>query len=272
MPPPWTGTAAGQGTAQITSATAFDTLVADPSPALSAAVDAYFANGGATAIVVPTADESPAALAAAVSGDLPTASHADLCVVPALGTLDPAGYAAVASAAGTAARSNGAVAILDPPASLIDQVAATSDVSPFVTLAHTLTTSFPLVPQTSAVMLSSSLAGSGGAAPTAAAPAMAGLLAANDQAEGVWDPLHADDVVADGAVPRWNPTTEQIGILHDIGITSLTTLPGAGTVVEGNTTVGAPSWYGALTTVRMGNYLSGTITNGLQPYVFAADG
>jgi hypothetical protein len=214
--------------------------------------------------VVATTDETPAALAAALRGAVISASHADLYVVPALGTLDAATYAEVAAAAGTTARSNGAVAILDPPAAVIDQVVATTDVSPFVTLAHTLTTSSPLVPLTSAVMLSSSVAGPDGAAPRAAAPAVAGLLAANDQADGVW-------VLADDAVPRWNPTTEQIGILHDMGITSLTTLPGCGTVVEGNTTVGAPSWYGALTTVRTGNYLSDTITNGLQQYVFQAN-
>ena len=125
------GTAAGnvppgQTTPSLLNYGDFERGVTNPSSALTAAVYAFFVNGGTEAWLLLTTDETVPTLTSAMNRSFGPAApeRADLWTVPALGGFSGSDYdQVVVSLVSLATRATG-LAVLEPPRSMIAAVVA----------------------------------------------------------------------------------------------------------------------------------------------------
>jgi hypothetical protein len=265
------GTAARPGPVVVNDLDDFDALVTDPSPALAAAVGAFYANGGGTAQVLTTAGEDAATLAAAADSQAGDANPEwQLLVVPALGSLAGADYSTVATAVGLAATQSSTLALLDPPTALLTGAAQdpTATTTSLTALADQLRLSG--ADPTRIVLLSSGLQDATTATPVPGAAVLAGVMDQADRTTGPWAGPAGVEYPLAGVTPVFSPSNALIGELQSAGLISFRTLVGYGTLVWGTVTLGRSVQF-AVPDQRMSEFIFHTVSNGLQPWVFAAN-
>jgi len=222
----------------VMSAEQFAASVSSPSDALQSAADGFFANGGSTLFVVLVSDESAAALVAALAADAVAPlveTGADLLAVPALGSLDGPDYVAVAAALGSATELR-AIALLDPPTSVV-QAAMASDPTPLVELADQLRSTVP--DPSSMVLYSSGLVDAVSGAAVPAVGPMAGLIVANDTANGMTTPAAGLNLPLTGVEPVYAVSNDSLDPLEIAGVDPFRHVVGYGTVMWGDRTLAA---------------------------------
>jgi phage tail sheath protein FI len=262
-----TGDVDGTPTQSLTvgSVADFAQMVQGPSPALQTAVEQYFARGGISALVTLVGDESAPALTAAVSGPVAQTKGWDLLVVPAMGALDTASWTQLAQVMGPVAADRSAIALLDPPASIVQ----VSDPDWATALAAAVAPVNQSPAAGSMAMLSSPLLL--GTQPVSSAAVFAGMLAATDVASGPWAPTGGP---ADGLGPLEPVATAnnaQAGVLAPAGINPIMDLPTSGDVVMGDRTLQVGIGQHHLTQQRTIDLIRRSLTTGLEPYVFQSN-
>ncbi len=264
-----------RGSVLIPSQAAFAQYVQEPSPRLAAAVAAFFNAGGSSMWVTLTADESAASLSAALRSTPLSTGEFDLITVPELAELSGSDYLSVATAADQLASTSDALALLDPPDVVMSQVSAgAGNPAPLITLANQLRGALP-APGFAALYGTGLVDAQGNAVPVSAM--VAGMFAANDQQDGVWQILGGLDRPLTGVSATWSPTNAQLGALEPNGIVAFRTVAGYGPVIWGNDTLARAETADAAGGVwfinerRELNWINASVRLALQNYVFAAN-
>ncbi len=253
-------------TVSIGSSADFAESVQGASPALTVAVEQFFAQGGTTAIVQLVADESAPSLLAAVTGPIDDVRGWDLLVVPAMSGLDGESWVSLAGEMGPAAAQATGIALLDPPSS----VAQPSDPEWAAALVSVVAPLRQSPAAGSMSLLSSSLVLDGRTVSSAAV--LAGLLAATDRSSGPWAPAGGPSQPLRGLAATVSANNSQATVLAGGGINSIMSLPTVGTVVMGDRTLSTEVSTEDLSRQRMIDFLRRSIIAGLEPYVFEPDG
>jgi len=246
------------------------TFGATPASGLGAAVEAFFVNGGSTAVVVRVEDGSRAA---GVELGLRTLDAVDDVNLLVLSPSTPEGQ--VPDAAWAAAlrygHARGTFLIVDPPPGLsAAKVRGWADVVGLTgTAAVDAALYFPRLLR----------AGAGGAAPVAVAAsgAVAGVYVRTDVQRGVWRAPAGTDARVVGTVgPEVRLTDGQSGELNRQGINVIRALPGHGTVVWGSRTLrgadGFADEYKYVPVRRLALHLHNSITRGIRWTAFEQNG
>ncbi len=254
-------------TVSIGSSAEFAESVQGASPALTVAVEQFFAQGGTTAIVQLVTDESAPSLVAAVAGSVAEVRGWDLLVVPAMNGLDGESWVSLANEMGQAAERATGIALLDPPSS----VAQPSDPEWASALVAVVEPVRQSPAAGSMAMLSSSLVLLDGQTVSSAA-VLAGLFAATDRSSGPWAPAGGPSQPMRGLTAAVPANNSQATVLAAGGINSIMALPTIGTIVMGDRTLSTDVSTQDLSRQRMLDFLRRSIATGLQPYVFEPDG
>lgn len=251
---------------QVTSLSEFNERVPNASATLSSVVEQFFTNGGSTALVKGASDASAAAIIAAVGPSVVTG--ADLLVSADLFSLSEGDWLTAAAAMGRAASVALAIALVDPPATVVSQANASSGSFNALTSLGTGLRERSGSSASSMMVFSSNLVTSSGAI-IPVSPAFAGEIAENDANEGFWnDPNGIANTMA-SVRPQFAATRVEAAALQVTGFDPLMYVPGHGTAVISDRLLSGMSDY--LSTKRTLDTIQTTISNGLLSYVFAAN-
>lgn len=252
----------------VSSVEEFDAVFDDPSPAMAAAVSAYFATGGVSAKVLAVPDESAATLRTAVAG---LASPADwgLLVVPALGQLGTADWVAVGTQMLTTSSALDAFALLDLPDEAVASAPADHGAGIGAAVDGLRSAASGSATLTAGALWSSGLRSSTGA-PVAAAAAIAGAIDAEGDGATPWVTPGGPDHPLTGLTPQLVVDDALAGVLAQLGVNALRELPGFGTVAMGDLTLSSDSDQ-TITAVRTLDQIEVAVRTLLADDVFATN-
>lgn len=246
----------------VGSADDFTRAVQDPSPALAAGVEQFFAQGGASAVVVTTQLESVTGLVGALRGTVAELTGWDLLVVPAMAALGQGDWTQVAATMGDLASNQDATAVLDPPTAVV-----TSGSDDWVGTLGDWVAPLRGDDASSMTMLSAGFTEDG--RPVSSAAVFAGLLSATAQASGTWAPSGGPAQALTDLEPTVVADNTAAGDLTVEGINPVMELTHYGTVVMGDRTLDLTEPQAQLSRDRTVGLVRRSIRAGMQPYVFA---
>ena len=215
------------------------------SPTLRLTVDYAYRDSGNPIVVVLTSTDSAADLGAAIDaydGVLDAPGSGDLFAASAIADLDVAGHLLVATKLIAAAQRHNGFAVVEPPTVTYDQVVATDDVTPLVTLAADLRTAAG-----DSARFGALYAGGftnvdtanidGGVMPIPFSGPLLGAIVANDLETGFWKPTAGANVQLDVYGVTLSPTNDQVGQLQEAGVNATMVIPQVGPVPWGAATL-----------------------------------
>jgi len=250
----------------VTSLGEFQERVPNPSPSLAASVQQFFANGGSQALIKGASGASASFILPAIGELLPVG--ADLLIVADLFALPQSDWLLVAAAMGRAASASLAIALVDPPQSVVAQVALpTGSLSALTSLGTELRAASGAAASSILLFASNVVNASGATLPVS--PYFAGLIAATDSSDGFWNAPNGFGNTFSSVRPQFASTRPQDSSLIESGMSPLMYIPGRGTAVLSDRLLSGMSDY--LSVERTLNTIQATITAGLQSYVFAAN-
>jgi len=250
----------------VTSLGQFQELFPDRSLSLEASVKQFFTNGGSQALIKGASGSDSSALLSAIGESLPVG--ADLLIVADLYALPQSEWSTVAVAMGRAASASLAIALVDPPQSVVAQVALpTGSLSALTSLGTELRAASGADARSILLFASNVVDESGATLPVS--PYFAGLLSATDANDGFWNTPNGFGNTFSAVRPQFASTRPQDSSLIESGMSPLMYIPGRGTAVLSDRLLSGMSDY--LSVERTLNTIQATITAGLQSYVFAAN-
>jgi phage tail sheath protein FI len=224
---------------RLTSFTEFERAfdAASATTPVGVGVRLYFLNGGKAAVVVRTAG-SPLPPAADATGIYALeAEDFNLLCLPDLGfdgpQTDPVETAAALSAASQLCEDRRAILIVDP-------LASWHSAADVISGAASLATVTAGMRRANATVYFPRLVVAGGGASHELAPsgAVAGIIARSDLTRGVWRaPAGPEAAIAGAGGLATTLSQDEARSLHELGVNTLRTLPGTGTVVWGARTL-----------------------------------
>jgi phage tail sheath protein FI len=252
--------------ALVTSLGQFQELFPDTSQSLEASVQQFFTNGGSQALIKGASGSNSSALLSAIGESLPVG--ADLLIVADLYALPQSEWSSVAVAMGRAASASLAIALVDPPQSVVAQVALpTGSLSALTSLGTELRAASGAAARSILLFASNVVNESGSTLPVS--PYFAGLIAATDVNDGFWNAPNGFGNTFSAVRPQFASTRPQDGLLLESGMSPLMYIPGRGTAVLSDRLLSSMSDY--LSVERTLNTIQATINVGMQSYVFAAN-
>jgi phage tail sheath protein FI len=250
----------------VTSLGQFQELFPDTSQSLEASVQQFFTNGGSQALIKGASGSNSSALLSAIGESLPVG--ADLLIVADLYALPQSEWSSVAVAMGRAASASLAIALVDPPQSVVAQVALpTGSLSALTSLGTELRAASGAAARSILLFASNVVNESGSTLPVS--PYFAGLIAATDVNDGFWNAPNGFGNTFSAVRPQFASTRPQDGLLLESGMSPLMYIPGRGTAVLSDRLLSGPSDY--LSVERTLNTIQATINVGMQSFVFAAN-
>ena len=260
------GPAVGGAPVVVSSYEEFTTRVTSSSTSLRNAVQQFIGNGGEHAFISGSTDASASSITAAFSNSIP--EGVDLLVSADMNSLPTSDWLGVAVAMGRAAQRAYAIALVDPPQSVVEAAKQSStSFGLLASLGTDVSTASGPAASSMFVFASGVVTSEGAVLPTS--PFMAGLIAANAQNDGFWNaPTGFGNTIA-GVQPQFATSLAQDASLQTAGLVPLSYMPGRGTVVISDRLLSGPD--DALQTKLTLDTIQATITAGLQPYVFAAN-
>jgi len=260
------GPAVGGASVGVSSYEEFTTRVSSASPSLRNAVQQFFGNGGQHAFISGTADASAESITSAFAAPIPEA--VDLLVSADMDALAASEWQGVAVAMGRAAKPIHAIALVDPPQSVVAAAKASPTAFGSLTALGSGLLGASGSTANSIFLFASGVVATGGELlPTS--PFMAGLIAATAQNDGVWTPATGFGNTIAGVQPQFATSNSQDALLQTSGLVPLSYMPGRGTVVVSDRMLSGPD--DLLQNELTLNTIQQTIIAGLQPYVFAAN-
>ena len=258
------GPAPGVQATEISSFDEFMTKVPASSSSLSNAVLQFYDNGGSVAFVQGVADASATSIIGAFSG--PIQPEVDLLVSVDLSALPTSEWLGAAVAMGRAATSNLAVALVDPPQTVVAEAGA--DPTSLVALGADLRSLSGPAAGSMFLFASGVVTDEGATIPVS--PLYAGAIASTDSNDGFWDTPGGYSHPLRAVRPQTVSTNTQIGTLVPAGLVPISYVPGHGTVVMSDRLLSAgPGDY--ITSKRTLDTVRSTITVGLRSFVFDAN-
>jgi len=250
----------------VTSLGQFQELFPDTSQSLEASVQQFFTNGGSQALIKGASGSNSSALLSAIGESLPVG--ADILIVADLYALPQSEWSSVAVAMGRAASASLAIALVDPPQSVVAQVALpTGSLSALTSLGTELRAASGAAARSILLFASNVVNESGSTLPVS--PYFAGLIAATDVNDGFWNAPNGFGNTFSAVRPQFASTRPQDGLLLESGMSPLMYIPGRGTAVLSDRLLSGPSDY--LSVERTLNTIQATINVGMQSFVFAAN-
>ncbi len=232
----------------------------------------FFLNGGKAAVVVRTTG-SPVPHAADATGIYALEGEDfNLLCLPDLGAdgpqTDPAETAAALSAASQLCEDRRAVLIVDPLSSWHSAADVISGPAGLATVTAGMR-------RANATVYFPRLVASGAGAPQQLAPsgAIAGIMARSDLTRGVWRaPAGPEAAIAGAAGLATSLSVDEARSLNELGVNTLRTFPGTGTVVWGARTLdgadATPSEWKYVPVRRMALFIEESLSRGLAWAVF----
>lgn len=254
----------------------FEQTYPSAAPEMTASARGFFTTGGTALGVYPASSNAPSDLIAAINSTSTPVNDqqpANLLVVPALGSLAGQNYYDVAVAMGRMAASLPAIAILDLPQQVVQAAMVNGDTAGPVAVAETLTKTLP-DPAVAALYTAAMIDPMNGSL-VPAAGIVAGVYAANDEIRRVWVDPAGEALSLAGYVPQWLPSDAQTGQMTPLGINSFRQSPVTpGTyVISGSRTLHPFDVLRRyLSQVRLEQFISASVANGLQWAIFETDG
>ena len=249
------------------------------SPALRLTVEFAYQDSGNAIVVVLTSSDSAVDLGAAIDAyngvpEVPWAG--DLFAASAIADLDVPGHLLVATKLMAAAQRHNGFAVVEPPTVTYDQVVATDDVTPLVTLAADLRTAAGESARFGALY-----AGGftnvdpadieGGVMPIPFSGPLLGAIVANDVDTGFWTPTAGATIRLDVYGVTLSPTNDQVGQLQEAGVNATMVIPQVGPVPWGAATLVAgpdrTSPWARMTAVRTNGVLHRSLAGYYGPAV-----
>jgi hypothetical protein len=260
------GPAVGGPPIGVSSFEEFTTRVSSSSTSLRNAVQQFFGNGGQHAFIAGSADTSAGSITSAFSAPIPEA--VDLLVSADMNALPASEWLGVAVAMGRAALPIHAIALVDPPQSVVAAAQASPTAFGSLTALGSDLHAASGPDANSIFLFASGVVAAGGELlPTS--PFMAGLIAATAQSDGVWTPATGFGNTIAGVQPQFATSNSQDALLQASGLVPLSYMPGRGTVVVSDRMLSGPD--DLLQNELTLNTIQQTVIAGLQPYVFAAN-